>query len=150
MSSWSSSKSRLIGGKIEYFCKCKRQLTVQTATTRKNTGNRFVSSSICGVYDFLDDDLPSEYYKDLLYVNENLSMYDVLMLTVLLLIVKCYVHDDNFWNANENGMPMHNANVHDMQMRMQSANEMQMQNANVNVCVVYKWNVVYGMQMRIT
>ncbi|GJY31797.1 hypothetical protein Tco_0415292 [Tanacetum coccineum] len=41
MSSWSSSQSQLIGGKIEHFC---------------------------GVYDFLNDDLPSEYYKDLLYV----------------------------------------------------------------------------------
>ncbi|GJX62685.1 hypothetical protein Tco_0295585 [Tanacetum coccineum] len=66
MSSWSSSEYRLIGDKIEHFHKCERRLTVQTTTTRKNPGKRFISCSVCGVYDFLDDDLPSEYYKDLL------------------------------------------------------------------------------------
>ncbi|GJW74335.1 hypothetical protein Tco_0133705 [Tanacetum coccineum] len=35
--------------------------------TRKNRGKRFVTCSKCNVYDFLDDDLPSEYYKELLY-----------------------------------------------------------------------------------
>ncbi|GJS01000.1 hypothetical protein Tco_0317508 [Tanacetum coccineum] len=33
----------------------------------KNTGKRFVTCSACNVYDFLDDDLPSGYYKELLY-----------------------------------------------------------------------------------
>nr|GEV35264.1 RNA-directed DNA polymerase, eukaryota [Tanacetum cinerariifolium] len=37
------------------------------AKTRKNPGKRFVTCSKCNVYDFLDDDLPSEYYKELLY-----------------------------------------------------------------------------------
>ncbi|GJX73954.1 hypothetical protein Tco_0312549 [Tanacetum coccineum] len=67
MPSWTSSESRVISGRVEYFCKCNRQLTVQTAKTRKNPGKRFVTCSKCSVYDFLDDDLPSEYYKELLY-----------------------------------------------------------------------------------
>ncbi|GKC16158.1 hypothetical protein Tco_1012940 [Tanacetum coccineum] len=33
----------------------------------KNPGKRFVTCSKCNVYDFLDDDLSSEYYKELLY-----------------------------------------------------------------------------------
>ncbi|GKB92700.1 hypothetical protein Tco_0964972 [Tanacetum coccineum] len=37
------------------------------AKTRKNPGKRFVTCSKYSVYDFLDDDLPSEYYKELLY-----------------------------------------------------------------------------------
>ncbi|GKD00338.1 hypothetical protein Tco_1170612 [Tanacetum coccineum] len=40
---------------------------IQTAKTRKNPGKRFVTCSKCNVYNFLDDDLPSEYYKELLY-----------------------------------------------------------------------------------
>ncbi|GJY12084.1 hypothetical protein Tco_0381393 [Tanacetum coccineum] len=36
MPSWTSSESRVISGRVEYFCKCNRQLTIQTATTRKN------------------------------------------------------------------------------------------------------------------
>ncbi|GJV09968.1 hypothetical protein Tco_1351509 [Tanacetum coccineum] len=67
MPSWTSSESRVISGRVEYFYKCSRQLTVQTAKTRKNPGKRFVTCSKCKVYDFLDDDLPSEYYKELLY-----------------------------------------------------------------------------------
>ncbi|GKE33734.1 hypothetical protein Tco_1453056 [Tanacetum coccineum] len=67
MSSWTSSESRVISGRVEYFCKCNRQLTVQTAKTKKNPGKRFVTCSKCNVYDFLDDVLPSEYYKELLY-----------------------------------------------------------------------------------
>ncbi|GKD77696.1 hypothetical protein Tco_1340317 [Tanacetum coccineum] len=64
---WTSSESRVISGRVEYFCKCNRQLTLQTAKTRKNPGKRFVTCSKCNVYDFLDDDLLSEYYKELLY-----------------------------------------------------------------------------------
>ncbi|GJT71280.1 hypothetical protein Tco_1030566 [Tanacetum coccineum] len=67
MPSWTSSESRVISGRVEYFCKCNRQLTVQTAKIRKNSGKRFVTCSKCNIYDFLDDDLPSEYYKELLY-----------------------------------------------------------------------------------
>ncbi|GJX82936.1 hypothetical protein Tco_0332417 [Tanacetum coccineum] len=67
MPSWNSSESWVISGRVEYFCKCNRQLTVQTTKTRKNPGKRFVTCSKCNVYDFLDDDLPSEYYKELLY-----------------------------------------------------------------------------------
>ncbi|GJV39973.1 hypothetical protein Tco_1418413 [Tanacetum coccineum] len=43
------------------------QEKVQTAKTRKNPGKRFITCSKCNVYDFLNDDLPSEYYKELLY-----------------------------------------------------------------------------------
>ncbi|GKE21009.1 hypothetical protein Tco_1432521 [Tanacetum coccineum] len=67
MSCWDSSESRVISGRVECFCKCSRQLTVQTIKTRKNPGKRFVTCSKCKVYDFLDDDLPSKYYKKLLY-----------------------------------------------------------------------------------
>ncbi|GKC91536.1 hypothetical protein Tco_1152185 [Tanacetum coccineum] len=69
MQFWTSSESRVISGsgRVEYFCKCSRQITVQTAKTRKNPGKQFVTCSKCKVYDFLDDDLPSEYYKELLY-----------------------------------------------------------------------------------
>ncbi|GJW97897.1 hypothetical protein Tco_0179705 [Tanacetum coccineum] len=67
MPSWTSSESRVISGRVEYFCKCSRQFTVQTAKTRKNPGKRFVTCLKCNVYDFLDDELPSEYYKELLY-----------------------------------------------------------------------------------
>ncbi|GKB51112.1 hypothetical protein Tco_0901865 [Tanacetum coccineum] len=67
MSSWTSSESRIISGRVEYFCKCNRQLTVQTTKIRKNSGKRFVTCSKCNVYDFLDDDLLSEYYKEFLY-----------------------------------------------------------------------------------
>ncbi|GJS64214.1 hypothetical protein Tco_0678778 [Tanacetum coccineum] len=67
MSCWDLFESRVISGRVEYFCKCSRQLTVQTIKTRKNPGKRFVTCSKCKVYDFLDDDLPSKYYKKLLY-----------------------------------------------------------------------------------
>lgn len=67
MSSSSSAQSCLIGGKIEHFCKCNRQLRLQTSTTRTNPGKRYVKCSDCRVYEFLDDDLPSQYYKDLVY-----------------------------------------------------------------------------------
>ncbi|GJR85171.1 hypothetical protein Tco_0209182 [Tanacetum coccineum] len=71
MPSWTSSGSRVISGGVEYFCKCSRQLTVQTTKTRKNHGKRFVTCSKCKVYDFLDDDLPSEYYKELYGMFQN-------------------------------------------------------------------------------
>ncbi|GJW45783.1 hypothetical protein Tco_0077429 [Tanacetum coccineum] len=67
MPSWSSTQSQVVGGKIEHFCNCECRLTVQTETTRKNPGKRFITCFVCGAYEFLDDDLPSEYYKDLLY-----------------------------------------------------------------------------------
>ncbi|GJW41224.1 hypothetical protein Tco_0067069 [Tanacetum coccineum] len=44
-----------------------KEAQLQTAKTRKNPGKRFVTCSKCNVYNFLDDDLPSEYYKELLY-----------------------------------------------------------------------------------
>ncbi|GKB15932.1 hypothetical protein Tco_0849855 [Tanacetum coccineum] len=90
MPSWSSSEPRLIGGKIEHFCKCERRLTVQTTTIRKNPVTRFVSCSVCNVYNFLDDDLPSEYYKDLL----NSSSTSNLSLLLLLLCTGPAVGDD--------------------------------------------------------
>ncbi|GJR05403.1 hypothetical protein Tco_0528387 [Tanacetum coccineum] len=67
MPSWTSSESRVNSDIVEYFCKCSHQLIVQIAKTRKNPGKRFVTCSKCNVYNFLDDDLPSEYYKELLY-----------------------------------------------------------------------------------
>ncbi|PWA49967.1 hypothetical protein CTI12_AA476900 [Artemisia annua] len=67
MSSSSSAQSHVIGGKIEFFCNCNRQLRVQTSTTRTNLGKRYVKCGDCRVYEFLDDDLPSQYYKDLVY-----------------------------------------------------------------------------------
>ncbi|GJY26788.1 hypothetical protein Tco_0401514 [Tanacetum coccineum] len=38
-----------------------------TSSESRNPSKRFVTCSKCNVYDFLDDDLPSEYYKELLY-----------------------------------------------------------------------------------
>ncbi|GJW91139.1 hypothetical protein Tco_0168692 [Tanacetum coccineum] len=73
MPSWASSESRVISGRVEYFCKCSRQLTVQTAKTRKNSGKQFVTCSKCKVYDFLDDDIPSEYYKYVMFQNQKQS-----------------------------------------------------------------------------
>ncbi|PWA51966.1 hypothetical protein CTI12_AA458150 [Artemisia annua] len=67
MSTSSSAQSRLIGDKIEFFCHCNRQLRVQTSTSRPNPGKRYVKCDTCRVYEFLDDDLPSQYYKDLVY-----------------------------------------------------------------------------------
>ncbi|GKE83229.1 hypothetical protein Tco_1553229, partial [Tanacetum coccineum] len=67
MPSWTLSESRVISGRVEYFCKYSRQLTVQTAKTRKNLGKQFITCSKCNVYDFLDDDLPSKFYKELLH-----------------------------------------------------------------------------------
>lgn len=67
MSSRNRATTRVIDGKIEYFCRCAIRLTVKTSTTRTNPGKRFVKCSVCEVYDFLDGDLPSEYYKDLVY-----------------------------------------------------------------------------------
>ncbi|PWA88684.1 hypothetical protein CTI12_AA117700 [Artemisia annua] len=67
MSSSSSAQSRVIGGKIEFFCNCNRQLRVQTSTSRLNPGKRYVKCGDCRVYEFLDDDLPSEYYKELVF-----------------------------------------------------------------------------------
>ncbi|GKB61805.1 hypothetical protein Tco_0917991 [Tanacetum coccineum] len=56
-------------------CKCKppHLLKVKVAWTRINPGRRFKGCPIydkdtkCFVYGFLDDELPSEYYKELLY-----------------------------------------------------------------------------------
>ena len=67
MSTSSSAQSRLIGGNLEFFCNCNRQLRVQTSTSRANPGKRYVKCDLCRVYEFLDDDLPSQYYKDLVF-----------------------------------------------------------------------------------
>ncbi|PWA72821.1 hypothetical protein CTI12_AA266430 [Artemisia annua] len=67
MSTSSSAQSRLIRDKIEFFCHCNRQLRVQTSTSRPNPGKWYVKCDTCRVYEFLDDDLPSQYYKDLVY-----------------------------------------------------------------------------------
>ena len=67
MSTCSSAQSRVIGGKIEFFCNCNRQLRVQTSSSRANPGKRYVKCDLCRVYEFLDDDLPSQYYKDMVY-----------------------------------------------------------------------------------
>ena len=58
---------RVIDGKTEFSCHCGVWLTVLTATTRTNPGKRFVKCAVCRVYEFLDDDLPSEYYQELLF-----------------------------------------------------------------------------------
>lgn len=58
---------RVIDGKTEFSCYCGVRLTVLTVTTRTNPGKRFVKCAVCRVYEFLDDDLPSEYYQELLF-----------------------------------------------------------------------------------
>lgn len=58
---------RVNDGRTEYYCNCGMRLRVTTSTTRTNPGKRFVKCAVCRVYEFLDDDLPTEYYKDLVF-----------------------------------------------------------------------------------
>lgn len=58
---------QVIDGKTEYSCHCGVRLKVKTSTTRTNLGKRFVKCVVCQVYEFLDDDHPSEYYQELLF-----------------------------------------------------------------------------------
>ena len=67
MNSQNKATTKVIEGKIAYFCKCELRLTVKTSTTRTNPGKRFVKCSVCRVYEFLDADLPSDYYKELVH-----------------------------------------------------------------------------------
>lgn len=69
MSTSSSAQKLLVGGNIEFFCNCPRprQLRVQTSTSIGNPGRRYVKCDACRVYEFLDDELPSQYYKDLVF-----------------------------------------------------------------------------------
>ncbi|PWA84992.1 hypothetical protein CTI12_AA154530 [Artemisia annua] len=47
MSTSSSAQSRLIGGNLEFFCNCNRQLRVQTSTSRANPGKRVFVYNLC-------------------------------------------------------------------------------------------------------
>lgn len=67
MTSRNKATRRVMNGIIEYYCKCAIRLTVKTSTSRTNPGKRFVKCPVCQVHEFLDDDLPSEYYKDLVH-----------------------------------------------------------------------------------
>ncbi|GJV78317.1 hypothetical protein Tco_1509901 [Tanacetum coccineum] len=77
-SSSSSSRSyRIIYTKEEILrmthCKCEIPIYQQVAWTPTNQGRRFKgfptydADKKCGVYDFIDDELPSKYYKELFY-----------------------------------------------------------------------------------
>ena len=58
---------RVSNDKVEYYCKCAVRLTVKTSTKMTNPGKRFVKCAVCQVHEFLDEDLPSEYYKKLVH-----------------------------------------------------------------------------------
>lgn len=58
---------RVINGRTEFFCNCDLRLSVLTSTTQTNPGKRFVKCGVCKVYEFLDEDLPSEYYQNLVF-----------------------------------------------------------------------------------
>ncbi|GKA31517.1 hypothetical protein Tco_0717822 [Tanacetum coccineum] len=57
-----------VATKSHYSCKIPLPLKVQVAWTNTNPGRRFKECSMrkCGLYGFINDELPSQYYKDLL------------------------------------------------------------------------------------
>ncbi|GKB19494.1 hypothetical protein Tco_0853417 [Tanacetum coccineum] len=77
MSSSSSSSYRRynqdVSNKTHCDCKPPHPIPIQTAWTTDNPGRRFRGCPIrdkskkCGVYGFLDLELPSDYYKGLVY-----------------------------------------------------------------------------------
>ncbi|PWA48672.1 hypothetical protein CTI12_AA488680 [Artemisia annua] len=63
--------TRVIGKYVRPYCGCGLAMTVKTAWTREHPGKRFIAcpkyGSKCEYYEFFHDDLPSEYYRELLY-----------------------------------------------------------------------------------
>nr|XP_043614398.1 uncharacterized protein LOC122586478 [Erigeron canadensis] len=61
----------------ERLCYCGFRINPRTSWTRKNPGRRFLSCPIvddkrkCQLYQFLDEGLPTQYYKDLVFQLHN-------------------------------------------------------------------------------
>nr|GEV29079.1 zinc finger, GRF-type [Tanacetum cinerariifolium] len=68
--SYAPGTPRVTGQYVRSHCKCRHRLTVKTAWTKENLGKRFIAcpdkSQKSGVYEFFDEDLPSDYYRELL------------------------------------------------------------------------------------
>ncbi|GJZ28893.1 zinc finger, GRF-type containing protein [Tanacetum coccineum] len=70
--SYAHGTPRVTGQYVRSHCKCGHRLTVKIAWTKENPGKRFIAcpmydkSKKCGVYEFCDEDLPSDYYRELL------------------------------------------------------------------------------------
>ncbi|KAJ9546569.1 hypothetical protein OSB04_019112 [Centaurea solstitialis] len=76
MSSSSSNpfcNSRGMAHTPNLFCYCGDKMSVRTSWTKANPGRRFLSCpnygslQKCNMFHFLDDELPNQYYKDLVY-----------------------------------------------------------------------------------
>ncbi|PWA55581.1 hypothetical protein CTI12_AA422550 [Artemisia annua] len=73
MAEYAPGTPRVIGPYVRPFCKCGHRLTVKTAWTPENPGKRFIACpdydtrSKCAVFQFFYDDLPSDYYRELLF-----------------------------------------------------------------------------------
>ncbi|GKB78257.1 zinc finger, GRF-type containing protein [Tanacetum coccineum] len=70
--SYANGTPRVTGQYVRRYCKCGHRLTVKTTWTTENPEKRFIACPIydkskkCGVYEFFDEDLPSDYYRELL------------------------------------------------------------------------------------
>nr|XP_043630453.1 uncharacterized protein LOC122601779 [Erigeron canadensis] len=68
-----SASSSSVNKSLPYmYCQCGTKMRIFTSWTRKNPGRRFVKcrnikTRSCTSFNFIDDELPSEYYKDLFY-----------------------------------------------------------------------------------
>ncbi|PWA92197.1 hypothetical protein CTI12_AA082140 [Artemisia annua] len=72
MANYAPGTPRVMGKYVKPYCGCGLAMTVKTAWTRENPGKRFIScpkysGPKCGYYEFFDEDLPSDYYRDLLW-----------------------------------------------------------------------------------
>ncbi|GKB71863.1 zinc finger, GRF-type containing protein [Tanacetum coccineum] len=71
--SYATDTPRVTGQYVRSHCKCGHRLTVKTSWTKENPGKRFIACPIydkskkCGVYQIFDEELPSDYYRELLY-----------------------------------------------------------------------------------
>ncbi|KAJ9537299.1 hypothetical protein OSB04_015415 [Centaurea solstitialis] len=60
-------------GGANFVCYCGDRMNVRTSWTKANPGRRFLScpnygsSKKCNMFQFVDDELPNQYYKELVY-----------------------------------------------------------------------------------
>ncbi|PWA38834.1 hypothetical protein CTI12_AA576150 [Artemisia annua] len=73
MAEYAPGTRRVTHTYVRPYCGCGLPMTVKTAWTKENPGKRFIACpkfekyKKCGYYEFFDDDLPSDYYRELLY-----------------------------------------------------------------------------------
>ncbi|PWA46003.1 hypothetical protein CTI12_AA512870 [Artemisia annua] len=73
MADYAPGTKRVTHKYVTTHCRCGLGMTVKTAWTKENPRKRFIScpkfdkGKKCGFYEFFDDDLPSDYYRELLY-----------------------------------------------------------------------------------